>query len=283
MRVLVTGATGQLGTVLCRRLSHETLLPKDLPAFDLSQSGLEAELIALQPDVIIHAGAYTDVDGAEREPEKAMAVNATGTTQVAQAAARVGARLIYVSTDYVFDGTQRVPYRESDTPHPVNQYGMSKWRGEQAALSSGADALVVRTAWLFGQAGKNFVKSIMRAAQEQPELKVVDDQRGCPTYADDLADALVQLMHRDVTGILHVTNEGDCTWRGFAQAIVQEMGASVLVRPITTAEAGRLAKRPAYSVLSPDRRLSLGVPMPHWTAALKRFMRAQQEALAASN
>lgn len=283
MRVLVTGATGQLGSVLCRKLAHETVIPKDLPDFDLSRFDVEQQINALQPEVIIHAGAYTDVDGAEREPERAMAVNAQGTEQVARAAVRLGARLLYLSTDYVFDGSRRVPYREGDAPSPLNQYGLSKWRGEQAVASSGARSLIVRTAWLYGQSGKSFVKSIMRAAQEQPVLKVVDDQRGCPTRAEDLADALVSLMRQDVTGVLHVTNRGDCTWYELAQAIVREMGLAIPVLPITTQQAGRLAQRPAYSVLTSDRLESLGISLPHWRDALRRFMSGQQVSLATSS
>lgn len=280
MRVLITGANGQLGSELCRALTGDTIIAKDLPSFDLASEQVTEQIVEARPDVIIHAGAYTDVDGAEREPERATAVNVSGTERVARAAVRTGARLVYVSTDYVFDGLQQVPYREQDIPHPVNHYGLTKWQGEQAVLSSGAKALVVRTAWLFGRAGKNFAKSIMQAAQSQPCLKVVNDQRGCPTYAEDLAQAVVFLLHRDVDGIVHVTNSGACTWHEFAEAIVQEMGLAVPVLPITTGQAGRLAKRPAYSVLSGERLASLGRALPDWRQALKRFVQLQSHALA---
>jgi len=280
MRVLITGANGQLGSELCRALTGDTIIAKDLPSFDLASEQVTEQIVEARPHVIIHAGAYTDVDGAEREPERATAVNVSGTERVARAAVRTGARLVYVSTDYVFDGLQQVPYREQDIPHPVNHYGLTKWQGEQAVLSSGAKALVVRTAWLFGRAGKNFVKSIVQAAQSQPCLKVVNDQRGCPTYAEDLAQAVVFLLHRDVDGIVHVTNSGACTWHEFAEAIVQEMGLAVPVLPITTGQAGRLAKRPAYSVLSGERLASLGRALPDWRQALKRFVQLQSHALA---
>lgn len=279
MRILITGANGQLGSELCRALSGETIIAEDLPSFDLTRAGISEEIVEACPDVIIHAGAYTDVDGAEREPDRATAVNVRGTEQVAKAAVRAGARLLYLSTDYVFDGLRQEPYREQDVPRPVNHYGLTKWQGEQVVLSSGAKALVVRTAWLFGRSGKNFVKSIMRAAQSQPCLKVVNDQRGCPTYAEDLAQAIVFLLHRDVDGIVHVTNRGACTWHEFAEAIVQEMGLSVPVLPITTEQAGRLAKRPAYSVLSGERLASLGFALPDWKQALKRFVPLQSHAL----
>lgn len=271
MRVLLTGAKGQLGSALCEVFGYETVMPKDLPEFDLTRPGVEEEIIASAPDLIIHAGAYTDVDGAERHPDLALAVNVTGTEQIARAAVRLGARLIYISTDYVFDGKQRIPYRENDSPCPINQYGLSKWKGEQAILASGARALIIRTAWLYGTVGKNFVKSIMRAAQGEPILKVVNDQSGCPTYVEDLAAAVASLVGKEVEGIIHVTNRGQCTWYEFAQAIVREMGFCRPVIPITTDQAGRLAKRPPYSVLSPDRLASLGLALSEWSQALARF------------
>jgi len=274
MRILITGAKGQLGSELCRVLGYETIIPKDLPDFDLSQQDIEEDILSTSPDLIIHAGAYTDVDGAEREPTRAMAVNADGTARVAKAASRLGARLLYISTDYVFDGVQREPYCEQDSPHPINRYGLSKWKGEQAVLASGVNALIIRTAWLFGAAGKNFVKSIMRAAQHEPILKVVDDQCGCPTYAEDLAAAVASLAVKDVEGMIHVTNRGQCTWYEFAQAIVRELGFCCSVMPITTEQAGRLARRPSYSVLSSDRLASLGLVLPEWSQALARFAKS---------
>jgi len=280
MRILITGANGQLGGELCRVFSRETVIPKDVPDFDLTRSGIEAQIVDARPDVIIHAGAYTDVDGAEREPDRAMAVNAGGTEQVAKAAVRAGARLVYVSTDYVFDGTSTAPYREQDRPHPINQYGLSKWKGEQAVLASGAKSLIVRTAWLYGQGGKNFVKSIMRAAHREPALKVVNDQRGCPTYAGDLASAVAFLLSREIEGVMHVTNGGQCTWYEFAVAIVRDMGLTIPVVPISSEQAGRLAKRPQYSVLNQDRLISLGLVLPQWSQAAEQFVKAAQEPLA---
>jgi len=271
MRILITGAKGQLGSALCEVFGYETVIPKDLPDFDLRRPSVEEEIIGSAPDLIIHAGAYTDVDGAERHPDLALAVNVLGTEQIACAAVRLGARLIYISTDYVFDGKQRIPYRENDSPCPINQYGLSKWKGEQAILASGARALIIRTAWLYGSVGKNFVKSIMRAAQGEPILKVVNDQSGCPTYVDDLAVAVASLVGKDVEGMIHVTNRGQCTWYEFAQAIVREMGFCCPVIPITTDQAERLAKRPSYSVLSPDRLASLGLALSDWSQALARF------------
>ena len=276
MRIVLTGAGGQLGSDLCRMLANETVIPKDLPDFDLTRQEIEAQIYDAKPDVVIHAGAYTNVDGAELTPELAMAVNRDGTARVARAAARSGARLIYVSTDYVFDGTATAPYAEQDAPNPINTYGLSKRLGEQAVLASGVNALVVRTAWLYGHHGKNFVKSIMSAARREPALRVVNDQRGCPTFAEDLASALIALMAKDVGGVIHVTNRGSCTWHEFAEAIVREMGLAVPVVPISTEEAGRVAKRPRFSVLSQDRSMSLGIMMPEWRRALAKFVSEAQ-------
>lgn len=273
MRILITGAQGQLGHALQQALSGEDLILKDLPEFDLTQSHSESKIVAARPSVILHVGAYTNVDGAEREPDRALAVNVHGTTFVARAAATLNARLIYVSTDYVFDGTQTTPYCEEDVPHPLNVYGQSKRAGEIAALTDCPNTLVVRTAWLYGYAGNNFVKTIMRLAGEKPFLEVVGDQRGCPTNADDLAFTLKYLLVSDLRGICHVTNTGDCTWHEFAEAIVSLMELSTPVRPITTAQAGRLARRPAYSVLAQGRLGTMGSLLPDWKESLARFMR----------
>ncbi|MEP6960406.1 MAG: dTDP-4-dehydrorhamnose reductase, partial [Nitrospirota bacterium] len=270
---LITGAQGQLGHALQQALSGEDLILKDLPEFDLTQSDSESKIVAARPSVILHVGAYTNVDGAEREPDRALAVNAQGTTFVARAAATLDARLIYVSTDYVFDGTKATPYCEEDVPHPINVYGQSKHEGEIAALTGCPNTLVVRTAWLYGHVGNNFVKTIMRLAGEKPFLEVVGDQRGCPTNADDLASVLKDLLTSDQRGICHVTNTGDCTWYEFAEAIVRLMDLSTQVRPITTAQAGRIARRPAYSVLAQSRLGTVGALLPHWQDALARFMR----------
>ena len=273
MRILITGAQGQLGQALQQALVGDDLILKDLPEFDLTQAGCESQILAAGPSVILHVGAYTNVDGAEREPDRAMAVNAQGTDFVARAAAALNARLIYVSTDYVFDGVQKTPYREEDVPHPINVYGESKRAGEIAALAGCPNTLVVRTAWLYGHAGSNFVKTVMKLASEKPFLEVVGDQRGCPTNADDLALVLKDLIVSDLCGICHVTNGGDCTWHEFAEAIVSLMGLTIPVRSITTEQMGRLAKRPSYSVLAPGRLSRVRALLPHWQDALARFMK----------
>ena len=279
MRVLITGANGQLGKALQRILSGQDLILKDLPEFDLTNPACEKEITRANPDIILHVGAYTNVDQAERDPQQAHAVNAQGTRLVAKAAKALNARLIYLSTDYVFDGMKTNPYHEQDQPHPINQYGQSKYQGEEAVLTFCPDGLVVRTAWLFGHEGKNFVKTIIQLAEERPVLEIVADQRGCPTYADDLAHALQQLAMSNLRGICHVTNTGDCSWYEFAQAIVRLTSGETVVRPITTAQAGRPAKRPAYSVLSHDRFASQYAALPDWQDALSRFMKRVSQPL----
>ncbi|GBL40174.1 spore coat polysaccharide biosynthesis protein SpsK [Nitrospirota bacterium] len=273
MRILITGAQGQLGQALQQALVGDDLILKDLPEFDLTQADCESQIVAAGPSVILHAGAYTNVDGAERAPDRAMAVNVQGTTFVARAAATLNARLIYLSTDYVFDGRQTTPYREEDVPHPINVYGQSKRDGELAALAGCPNTLVARTAWLYGQGGSNFVKTMMKLAREKPFLEVVGDQRGCPTNADDLAVALKDLIASDLRGICHVTNRGDCTWHEFAEAIVSLMGLAIPVRSITTEQMGRHAKRPPYSVLAPGRLSRVRALLPHWNDSLARFMK----------
>lgn len=281
MRIAITGADGQLGRELRRVLAARELVLLDLPAFDLAQPSCGRRIIEAAPDVVIHAGAYTDVDGAEREPVRAMAINAEGTARVAQATEQAGARLLYISTDYVFDGRKKTPYEETDSPFPINQYGRSKLAGEQSVLANCRNALIIRTAWLFGSEGKNFVKTILAAADERPVLRIVADQRGCPTRAEDLAGAMAVLVESEAQGILHVTNEGACSWYEFACEIVKLSGKQAAVEPITTEQAGRLAARPAYSVLSAEQRRRLGINMPHWKKAVSGYINQAASTLVA--
>jgi dTDP-4-dehydrorhamnose reductase len=274
VRIVITGAQGQLGTDLQQVLQGHRLTLLDLPNFDLTHPACGRLIIEAEPDVVIHAGAHTDVDGAERDPGLAMAINADGTERVARATAQIGARLIYISTDYVFDGRGTRPYVETDQTNPVSAYGVSKCAGEERALANCDNTLVVRTAWLYGLHGKNFVKTMLHLAAERPTLKVVADQQGCPTFAEDLARMIAQLVTHPVRGILHVTNEGHCTWYGFATEIMRRYGHDVPVEPITTADMPRPAKRPAYSVLSAERLHHLGFRMPSWQDGLQRFLQA---------
>jgi len=272
MRILITGANGQLGHELQRVLRGHTVIRAVLPEFDLLKTEVEKQVLAARPDTVFHLAAYTDVDGAEREPDKAMAVNAEGTELVARAVDKASARLIYLSTDYVFDGRKTSPYVETDEPNPLNAYGRSKLEGERRALACCPNTLIVRSAWLYGAYGKNFVNTIMRLASEKQALRVVADQRGSPTYAGDLAMALVRVLDMDLRGVVHAAGAGDCARNEFACAIVSLMRGTVPVYPLTSAEAGRAAPRPPYSVLANRVLAEAGITLPHWKEALTRYM-----------
>jgi dTDP-4-dehydrorhamnose reductase len=250
--VIVTGAGGQLGQALLEAFPGATGLTRaDWDVTYPPPDGLDAELV-------LHAAAWTDVDGAEDDPQSAAAVNIGGV----QNAASLGAPLVTWSTDYVFDGGKREPYLESDTPAPLGAYGRTKLLGEAAA---GEESWVVRSSWLFGWTSKNFVRTMLRLGAERDEVAVVDDQRGCPTYVGHLAEATKEVLLLP-HGVYHVAAQGDCTWAEFAEAIFEEAGLVTRVRRITTAELGARAPRPAYSVLRSER----GAPeLPHWRDGLR--------------
>jgi dTDP-4-dehydrorhamnose reductase len=252
--VVVTGAGGQLGTALVEAFPGARGLTRadwDVTFPPPAELG-EVELV-------LHAAAWTDVDGAEASPQDAAAVNVGGTQNVAA----LGAPLVAFSTDYVFDGTKRTPYVESDAPNPLSAYGRTKLHAEAAA---GEGAWIVRSSWLFGATGKNFVRTMLALGRERDEVAVVDDQRGSPTYVGDLAAAVRDLVEL-APGLWHLSAAGDCTWAEFAEAIFEEAGIDCRVRRITTAELGRPAPRPAYSVLRSERS---GAPqLPHWREGLR--------------
>jgi len=264
MRVLVTGAAGQLGREVTAVFSRagDDVTACDQTAFDLADREQVLQVIgAVAPEAVVHAGAWTDVDGCEQDPDRADAVNALGTRHVAEAARSCGARICYVSTDYVFDGTADRPYREWDATNPLSVYGRSKLAGE-AALGP-ADTLV-RTSWVCGQYGRNFVKTILAKAREGQRLTVVDDQHGCPTFAEDLAGMIRRLVVDHRPGLFHVTNQGATTWFDFARSVVEAAGLDIdLVQPITTAEMQppRPAPRPGFSVLDNAALRLSGVPL----------------------
>jgi dTDP-4-dehydrorhamnose reductase len=233
-----------------------------------------------RPDVVLNCAAYTDVDGAESEERTAMRVNAEGARNVAAAAAGAGAAVLYPSTDYVFDGRKAQPYVESDPVGPLSAYGRSKLAGERATTEANPRHQIVRTQWLFGLGGRNFVETMLRLGAERDELTVVDDQVGCPTYTGDLAAALVGLAGREEWGVHHVAGGGECSWNLFAQEIFERSGVSCRVLAGTTEELGRPAPRPAHAVLRSERP---GAPiLPHWRSGLDRYLveRAAAEARA---
>ena len=276
MRVLVTGAQGMLGSVLlpCLQSEHQ-VCGVDQKDFDIGEEAAVGRAFReLRPEFVFHLAAFTDVDGCEANPSKAEQVNALGTRNVARACAEIGAGLLYVSTDYVFDGRGKRPYREDDCPNPIGVYGLTKLRGERHVQALVARHMIVRSSWLYGPCGKNFVATILKLAKEGGDLRVVSDQRGSPTYTRHLALKLVELFATRAYGVFHVTGSGDCSWFEFAGAIMQSGGYPQLrVTPITTQEAGRLARRPAFSVLE-NRRLAeikLGA-LPHWSEGLAQYL-----------
>jgi len=275
VHLAVLGSEGQLGQELMRLLAGQHQLTawpeRELDITDTER--LEAAIATARPDYVINAAAYTDVDACERDASRAQAVNAEAPAQLARICAARGLGLLHFSTDYVFDGTLRRPYREDDPTHPLQVYGRSKRAGELAIFAAYPPALVVRTAWLYGARGPNFVRTILKAALERPQLEVVDDQRGSPTSAQDLAAVVAWLIRRRPSGLLHVTNAGDCTWYEFACRILQLLGIATPVQPITSASLNRPAPRPAYSVLDTQALRALGAPpLRHWQEALAAYL-----------
>lgn len=272
MRVLLTGANGQLGRELRRVLADEDLILMDQPDFELTNPEVGEQIAARHPNIVIHTGACTDVEACERDPQMAFRVNAEGTRRVAEGAAKAAARLVYLSTDYVFDGRKTEPYTEIDPVCPLNAYGSSKLFGEREARAACPNALIVRTSWLYSTYGKNFAKTILSLSAAQTEIPVVQDQRGSPTYARDLAGLIVELIRRKIAGLIHVAGEGEASWHEFAEAILREAGSASRVVAISTDQAGRLAARPQYSALSTALLRENGLRLPPWQDGLKRFM-----------
>ena len=290
-RILLTGARGQLGQELQRTLAPlGEVIGVDRSGMDLSRdTSMRQHLVEVKPDVIVNAAAYTAVDKAETETELAQAINATAPTVMALVAQQLGATLIHVSTDYVFDGGKNTPYTEDDVPNPIGVYGRTKFEGEEGIRQAAATHLILRTAWVYGTNGKvNFVKTMLRLFAERDEVRVVADQVGSPTWAADLAQAIATLISIPSldpaqpnlpTGTYHYTNSGIASWYDFAVAIFEEaklLGFPLKVQrivPITTDEYPTPAKRPAYSVLSGKKITAvLGSHPPHWRQALRQML-----------
>jgi dTDP-4-dehydrorhamnose reductase len=283
-KILVTGCNGQLGRDLQEAASRHPalqLLCTDIHNLDLiNKHEVAAYVRRHQPAFIINCAAYTAVDKAEEEEDRAFAINAVAVQHVAEAADECAARLIHISTDYVFDGTKATPYTEEDTPNPQSAYGRSKLAGEKAALSH-PQTMVVRTAWLYTCEGNNFVNTMLRLGAERPALNVVNDQHGSPTYAANLAEALLRIIDdviKDeknfVPGIYHYTNEGACTWFDFARRIMQLGHRDCVIHPVATAEYPTKATRPQYSLLSKEKiRDTYGIAIPTWEEALSQCFR----------
>lgn len=273
--ILVTGAGGQLGKELMMLDQHEfQLIGLTRHELDITDQAACFEVLErIHPYAVIHCAAYTSVDKAESDKDEAFRVNRDGTHHLALASEKVGSKFIYISTDYVFDGQGKEPYRESDNTAPRTVYGQSKLAGEQAVIHNHSKAFIVRTSWVYGRYGTNFVKTMLSLAEQNKPLKVVADQVGSPTYTYDLAKFLLQLVATEHYGIYHASNTGTCSWFEFAQAIFAVAKRDVTVIPCTTEEFPRPAPRPAYSVMAHTmlEKHHLG-PMPHWRDALAHFM-----------
>lgn len=278
MKVVITGASGQLGRALSDVLAPGcSLTPLAKADLDVTCTERVVEWIErIKPDIIVHAGAYTDVDGAERNPDIALRVNSFGTGNVAAAAQRVRAKLVCVSTDYVFDGSKGTAYSENDAPSPINAYGMSKLLGEQLAAQLCDRLFIVRTAWLFGPGERNFVKSMYALMMRQPDVKAAVDAIGSPTYTLDLARFIAQLMQTDGYGTYHAANAGSCSRYEFAQAIMEAAGliGRVHLTPARTEDFALPAKRPLNSALVSLRGGRDGIgALRDWKSALEDYLR----------
>ncbi|MGE6345425.1 dTDP-4-dehydrorhamnose reductase [Bacillus mycoides] len=277
MKVLVTGAKGQLGQDVLCLLENQ---PWEVFGFGREELDITNEeqvrekVLSIKPDIIIHTAAYTQVDQAESDEETAFKVNAEGTKYLAQAAEAVGAKFCYVSTDYVFDGTKNEPYKADDQTNPQTVYGKSKLVGEQYTQEYCSKNYIVRTSWVFGLYGNNFVKTMLRLAEDRKELGIVHDQVGSPTYTADLARFIIDLVQTDKYGIYHGSNSGICSWYEFAKEIFEQSNIEVVVNPLTTEDFPRPAARPKYSVLDKGMIEQNGFEsFQDWKKALKDFLK----------
>lgn len=277
MKVAILGSSGLLGQALIREWRDDEVVGLTSQDADIRDANQVQDLIAkTHPDWIVLAAAYTDVDGCETHQDRAFAVNRDGAVNVAQAARNIGSRLIFLSSDYVFDGTKGSPYEVGDRRNPQSVYGKSKAEAEERLVNALPEVCIARTSWLFGIGGKCFPDTILKLAATRDAINVVNDQRGCPTHCPDLAKAIIQLCRSDAHGIVHVTNAGACSWFEFAREIVKGAGLGTAVNPVTTDQMPRPARRPAYSVLSPTSLQRWKIQMPTWQDSLRRYLQERQ-------
>jgi dTDP-4-dehydrorhamnose reductase len=277
MKVILFGATGLLGKALMREWQGDEITALSSRNADIRDAAAVQRLIKeARPDWIVSVAAYTDVDGCEKNPDLAFAVNRDGAANVAAAAKQAGAKLLFLSSDYVFDGTKNSPYEAGDARNPQSVYGRSKAESETRLLEILPHCCIARTSWLFGMGGKCFPDTILKLAATRPSLDVVDDQRGSPTYTIDLARAIIDLCRKDASGIVHVTNAGNCSWFEFAGEILKGADVTTEVRPVSSEQMARPARRPAYSVLSSASLDRFGIAMPSWRNALQRYLQERK-------
>lgn len=273
MRVTIFGATGLLGKALMRTWKDDEITGLGSRDVDIRSEQQVANAIrAHHPEWVVLAAAYTHVDGCETHRDRAFDVNCRGAVNVVRAASQTGSRVLFLSTDYVFDGAKNQPYEIDDPIAPQSVYGQSKAAAEVEIRRILPECCILRTSWVFGVGGKCFPESILTHAASRKELDVVDDQRGCPTYTVDLARTIIELCRKGATGIVHATNRGDCTWFEFASQIVASAGLNTMVKPTSSDKFIRPAKRPKYSVLSAASLQHHGIVMPSWQDALQQYL-----------
>jgi dTDP-4-dehydrorhamnose reductase len=273
MRVFITGGHGQLGGALARIFTDADFYLGRHGTEDITQPKIIKTILDFKPDVVIHAAAMTDVDACELNPDQAFHANEQGTKLVAESAHRAGAIMVYVSTDYVFDGSKTTPYLETDLPSPINVYGRSKLMGEKATQAGTSRWLIIRTSWVYGQERKNFVTNVLEWTKTQPVLRLVSDKVGSPTYALDLAQAIKHLLKTGVNnGIYHASGKESCNWVEYGQEILKIIDVEKQIVPITFEELKRPAKRPSYSVLNNAELSKTGFVMRPWRVALRDFL-----------
>jgi len=275
VKVLVTGAKGMLGTDLCTELSGQhQVIGVDLADFDLTKEESVQAITGHQPQMLVHCAAYTNVDGCETNPDQAYLVNGQGTRHAALACQKLDIPMLYISTDFVFDGLKTEPYQEGDAPNPLGHYGRSKLAGETEVKELLTKFYIVRTSWLYGPNGKNFVSSILKKAGETGTVKVVDDQTGSPTYTRDLCNALAMLINSNHYGVYHLSNSGSCSWHQLAKKAIEFSGVKAEVFPIKSHEYPTPTKRPAYSVLNNFAWIKeFNTPLRPWEEGLKDYIR----------
>lgn len=280
MKILITGCRGQLGLELSKQLRQSKekyeIIETDLFNLNIEDPfSVDKVLNETRPDMVVNCAAYTDVDGCEKNEQKAFSVNALGARNLAGASNKIGAGILQVSTDYVFDCIEKTPRREYDAVNPQCCYGKSKYLGEILVRESNPRHFIIRTAWLYGE-GKNFVRTMLRIAGERKEVNVVNDQFGSPTSTKDLAGAIINLVNTDYYGTYHATCEGECSWYDFARKIFELKGLSIDVKPISTEEFKSPVKRPRYSVLDNFMLKLVGMnSFPNWEEALEEYIREE--------
>jgi dTDP-4-dehydrorhamnose reductase len=277
MKVTIFGASGLLGQALMRQWRGDELVGLASADADIRDAnGVREVVVKTRPDWIVLAAAYTNVDDCETHPDLAFAVNRDGPVNVAQAAKQIGAKFLFLSSDYVFDGKKTSPYETTDARNPQSVYGRSKAEAEVRLLDLLPECCIARTSWLFGTGGKCFPDTILKLAASRPALDVVSDQRGCPTYSVDLSRAIIGLCRNHARGIVHLTNAADCSWFEFAREIGKGAGLTTAVRAVSSQQMARPAPRPAYSVLASTSVQPYGIAMPTWQDALQRYLQERK-------